>query len=251
MYRPRPAPPRRLARQNCRKIRGTSSGATPSPSSRTDTATAAGLGGPGVAAAPSGRIRCPGADGLDRLHHNRHGTSAVPYRVLDEVAEDLVHLVRVQPGLRQVRRGLDPEPVRGVAGRDPPGDDLLGPLRDVHQLAVDLDPARLDPGHVQQLGDQPGHPVSVGVDGLQHDPFLVIGESCPLGQQRRGEAFDAGQRRAQFVGDGGHQVGTAALKTRTLLRSAQGDHNALHGAWVAEPPGRRTRGTGARARSPR
>src|SRR3984893_2584505 len=67
---------------------------------------------------PGGR-RCsvradpgPGADGLDRLHHNRHGSSAVTYRVLDEVAEDLVHLVRVQPGLRQVRRGLAPEPVR-------------------------------------------------------------------------------------------------------------------------------------------
>src|ERR1700724_1253890 len=91
-----------------------------------------GTGGPGGRRCSVRADPGPGADGLDRLHHNRHGTSAVTYRVLDEVAEDLVHLVRVQPGLRQVRRGLDPEPVRGVAGRDPAGDDPFSAVRDVH-----------------------------------------------------------------------------------------------------------------------
>ena len=39
MNRPRPAPPRRLTRQNCRNTRGASSGAMPCPWSRTETAT--------------------------------------------------------------------------------------------------------------------------------------------------------------------------------------------------------------------
>src|SRR5262249_17417502 len=47
-----------------------------------------------------GRIRTAGAtggDGFDRLYHNRHRTSTVPDRVLDQIAEDLVHLVGIQP----------------------------------------------------------------------------------------------------------------------------------------------------------
>ena len=83
------------------------------------------------------------------------------------------------------------------------------PLGDADELAVDLHPARLDAGHVQQLGDQPGDPVGVGVDGLQHDPLLVVGEPGPLGQQRRREPLHAGQRGPQLVRDGGDQVGPA------------------------------------------
>src|SRR5262249_40658405 len=37
---------------------------------------------------------------LGRLDHDGHDTSAVPNRVLHQVAEDLVDLVGVQPGLR-------------------------------------------------------------------------------------------------------------------------------------------------------
>ena len=139
MYRPSPAPPRRLARQNWRKIRGTSSGGTPSPSSRTDRYRRPAMAGC-MRAGPPGRLGP--AEGVHRLYHDSHGTSTVPDRVLDQVAEDLVDLVRVQPGLRQLRRGLDAEPVGRVTGGHPAGDDLLHPLRDVDQLAVHLDPAR-------------------------------------------------------------------------------------------------------------
>ena len=74
-----------------------------------------------------------------------------------------------------------------------------------------VEPAGVDPGDVEQLGDQPGDPVGVGVDGLEHQPLLVVGEAVPLREQGRGEALHAGQRRAQLVGDGGDQLGPAAL----------------------------------------
>src|SRR5579864_266931 len=93
------------------------------------------------------------------LYHDRNDTSPVPDRVFHEVAEDLVDLVGIQPGLRQVGRRVQPEPVFRLAGGDPASDDLAGPLGDVDELAPHLHPAGLDAGDVEQLGDQPGHPV--------------------------------------------------------------------------------------------
>src|SRR5215472_16036068 len=183
MNRPSPAPPRRLDRQNWRKMLGTSSGAIPSPSSRTETATA---GAPTARRLP-GTPGATGGYGFDRLYHNRHRTSTVPDRVLHQVPEYLVHLVGVQPGLGKLAGDDHLEPLRRLPGGDPAGDYLLHPLGNADELAVDLHPAGLDAGHVQQLGDEPGDPVGVGVDGLQHDPFLVVGEPGPLGQQRRRE----------------------------------------------------------------
>src|ERR1700722_264326 len=155
------------------------------------------------------------------LHHNSYGPSAVPHGVLHEVAEDLVDLVLVQPGFREGVVHFEPEPVRLVARRDPAGDRLLRAGGNVHQLPVYLEPPGLDPGHVQQLGDEPGHPVGVGVDRLEHDPLLVVVEAVPLGQQRGGESLDAGQRGAQFVRHGGDQVGAAAVQPCARLRAAQ------------------------------
>jgi hypothetical protein len=37
---------------------------------------------------------------------------------------------------------------------------ISGPGRHVDQLPVDLHPAGLDPGDVEQLGDEPGHAVA-------------------------------------------------------------------------------------------
>jgi hypothetical protein len=173
--------------------------------------------------------RATDGDGFDRLYHNRHRTSTVPDRVLDQVAEYLVHLVGIQPGLGQLPGDHHPEPVPGLPGGDPPGDDLLHPFGNADELAVDLHPAGLDAGHVQQLGDEPGDPVGVGVDGLQHDPLLVVGEPGPLGQQRRRETLHAGQRGPQLMRDGGDQVGPAALQPGPLLRSAQADHEMAQG----------------------
>ena len=62
-------------------------------------------------------------------------------RVLDQIAEYLVHLVGVQPGLGQFPGDYHAEPVGRLPGGHPPGDDLLYPLGDADELAVDLHPA--------------------------------------------------------------------------------------------------------------
>src|ERR1022692_4641317 len=284
MYRPRPAPPRRLARQNCRKMRGTSSGATPSPSSRTATATEPTSANPGVAAGPSGRpaaraptvstgctttvtvpapCRTAFSTRFPRIWSTLSASSHVSGRSAgasirkrsgeSPAATRPATILSARSGMSTSWRWTS---IRPASIRDTSKSSVISlvtrsasaltvssmtrfwsSVNRVHQLAVALDPARLDPGHVQKLSDQPGHPVGVGVDGFQHDPFLVIGEPCPLGQERRGKAFDAGKWRAKFVGDGGDQIGTAALDPRALLRSTESNYNALHGAWVAQPPG--------------
>src|SRR5580692_7851729 len=164
-----------------------------------------------------------------RLDHSCHATSAVPERILNKVDQDLVDLVSVQPGFRQLTGHLEPEPVLGLAAGDPAGDDLAYPLRDVDQLAVHFHPPGLDPGYVEQLGDQPGDPVRVGVDRLQHDALLVVGEPAPLVEQRGREALDAGQRRAQLVRDGRHELGAVAFQPLPLFRAAHADDQPAHG----------------------
>src|SRR5262245_54413299 len=54
-----------------------------------------------------------------RLHHSRYGTSPVTDRILDQVREDLVDLVGIEPGLWQLACYLDLVPVVGVASRHP------------------------------------------------------------------------------------------------------------------------------------
>ena len=87
---------------------------------------------------------------------------------------------------------------------------------EVDHLAAHGEPARVDAGDVEQLGDQPGDPVGVGVDGLEHEPLLLVVEAVPLREQGRGEALDAGQRRAQLVRDRGDQLGAAELLARPV-----------------------------------
>src|SRR5215469_134610 len=78
------------------------------------------------------------------LYHDRYDTSPVPDGVFHEVAENLVDLVGVQPGVRQVAGDLEAVPVLRLAGRHPARDEPASPLGDVDQLAVHFHPARLD-----------------------------------------------------------------------------------------------------------
>jgi len=93
------------------------------------------------------------------LHRHRYGSSSVPDGVFHEVAEDLVDLVGVKPGLREVGGGLQPEPIRRFPEGDPAGDDLAGALRNVDELPADPHTAGLDAGHVHQLADEPGRAI--------------------------------------------------------------------------------------------
>ena len=186
-----------LAAPELREDRGMRSSGGCLPSSRTDTAT------PGVGIRPS----------LAPPRWSRCQPRAAP-----RSPRGCRGPGRPCRGPARSRAGRPRRPSRNrssaLARRDPPGDDLAGPRRARPRAGGGPPAARFDPGDVEQLGDQPGDPVGVGVDRLQHDALLVVGEPVPLGQQRGGEALDAGQRRAQFVGDGGDQVGAAALQAR-------------------------------------
>ncbi len=150
------------------------------------------------------------------------------HRVLQQVAEHLVELVGIGPQLSQRARDRHPEPVRGVPGgdhrRDVPPDDGA----DVDGLTAYLQPPGVDPADVEQLGDEAGDPVGVGLHGLEHQAALRVGEALPLGEQGRGETLDAGQRGAQLVGDAGHELRPAGLLTRPGSGVAQPDHDARH-----------------------
>ena len=127
MNSPRPAPPRRLARQNRRKTREAISGAMPGPWSQTDTAT------PGAPATTTGSTTVV--------------TVPAPCRMAFSI-----RLARIWSTLSpssQVSGRSAAASTRnrssGVARRDPAADDLAHPGRDVDQLAVHLDAPGLDP----------------------------------------------------------------------------------------------------------
>ena len=67
-------------------------------------------------------------------------------------------------------------------------------LVEPHRAAAQREPAGVDAGGVEELGDEPAEPVGVGIDGLEHQVPLVVGEALPLGEQSGGEALDAGER---------------------------------------------------------
>ena len=62
---------------------------------------------------------------------------------------------------------------------DPTVDLGHQPWAKVERLGMDGEPAGVDPRRVEQLGDQPGDPVGVGVDGREHQPLLVVAEALP------------------------------------------------------------------------
>ena len=99
--------------------------------------------------------------------------------------------------------------------------------RGVDGSRVELQPAGVDPGDVEQLGDQPAEPVGVGADRRQHQLLLVVVELVPAVEQRLHEALHPGQRRAQLVGDRGDQVGALPVEPGPAAAGAQADRDLL------------------------
>ena len=106
---------------------------------------------------------------------------------------------------------------------------------DVDRLRADLQPAGVDARDVEQLGDQPGDAVGVRLDGLEHEPLLVVAEPVPAAQQGGGEALDRGQRRAQLVGDGGDDGGVLGLGAAAVHGVAHQDVDLVDRLVAAGP----------------
>ena len=92
--------------------------------------------------------------------------------------------------------------------------------------AGQAEPAGVEAGHVEELGDQPAEPVGVGVDGGQHQQLLLVVEPGPAAEHRLDEALHAGQRRPQLVGHRGDQVGPLAVQAGPTATGADGDGHA-------------------------
>ena len=78
----------------------------------------------------------------------------------------------------------------GPPGGDPARDDLPRAVGHVDELPVHLHPAGLDPGDVEQLGDQPCHPVGGGVDRLDGDELMFVSAELD-GARLDSAAFEA------------------------------------------------------------
>ncbi len=165
---------------------------------------------------------------------------AVAQGVLDEVEEDLLEAVGVGPHLRQ------PLLLGGVSELEPHG--AGGPAQLVAhdvgaQQVVQVDRAEpqveavgVEPRDVEQLGDEPGQPVGVGLDRLDHESLLLVGEAVPAPQQAAREAGHRRQRRPQLVGDGREHGRLVALGPLARLGVAQAEHDPID-AVVAVRPG--------------
>jgi hypothetical protein len=117
---------------------------------------------------------------LARNHLDR-ATSGVAAGVVEQVGQDLVQTDRVDQHRRQVLGHLDIDPLAGPGpGPTHHRADQL-PDRVLDQSGV-KGPG-LDPGHVQQVVDQPGQPVGLGVDGGQKlVPFGLAPHHLPVQQ---------------------------------------------------------------------
>jgi hypothetical protein len=125
-------------------------------------------------------------------------------RILQQVHEDLLDQDRVDRQERQVRRQRDVDRPRAEA-RLEPAQGRADHLLERHPLALDLQRARLQPGHVEQVPDQALQALGLLADGLEQIGPLDRRQRRAVVAQRRGRAGDGGQRRAQIVGDGAEE----------------------------------------------
>src|SRR3954451_7899584 len=88
---------------------------------------------------------------VPRTNPDGDGATAVTKRVLDEVADHLRQLVGVDPHLRQLAVAHEHEAAGVLTGGDPRIEVATHDVDDVDHLFAQLEPARLDAGHVEQL----------------------------------------------------------------------------------------------------
>ena len=89
-----------------------------------------------------------------------------PQRVLEQVAEDLLHHLDVDLDVAERRRDVEPHAV-GAGERAEPPDRGLREVAQVDGLAVHLERAGADPAQLEDVGDQPFEPLGLVVDGVE------------------------------------------------------------------------------------
>ena len=169
------------------------------------------------------RRATPPDDGARCLDPDGRALGRVFGGIVEQVEQHLLEEHRVDVDHRQVVREVDGDV---VAGEHPAG-ALQGAADDLGEIVrgpVRGDGAGLEPGHVEQIGDEAIQPLGFGEDGGEEvgAGFLVqvVGEVA----QRPGRPDDGGERRAQVVGDRGEQ----RLAQAVGLGGAHGALDVLH-----------------------
>src|SRR5512133_1299832 len=155
---------------------------------------------------------------------------------------------------------VDPHPVAAAVGGVVGGDHVHRAVRvlageAVHDLAdqvdgvdgggVDQPGPGLQPGHLQQVLDQPLQTLGLHQHQLVVLAPPVLGEVAVRAQQRHQEALDGGERGPQLVGDAGHEVGLELVGLAFAGDVAHHHHVGVHlagapddgGVGIADPAG--------------
>src|SRR5437868_5467466 len=123
----------------------------------------------------------------------------------DEVGQDLLHPELLGVGttaeLVTDETELPPGPGAPVVVDDAPGDDT-----NVDVGCREVDMPVLDLRGLEQVDDEALEPLRLPEDRLHGLAPLLLVEQLAMVEQRAGPALDGGQRRAQLVGDGRHEL---------------------------------------------
>ena len=145
-----------------------------------------------------------GVAGLAGGHLDGAG-GGVAAGVVEQVGQHLVEADRVDQHRGQLLGHVHVDPLPG--GGPGPAHHRAHHLGDRALDQPRVQRPGLDAGHVEQVVDQPGEPVGLGVDGGQElVPLGVAPADLPV-EQARGRRLDRGQRGAQVVGDRVEQGG--------------------------------------------
>ena len=136
-------------------------------------------------------------------HLHAGGARGVPQGVLDQVRGDSFEEADVDADRGQVGGEVHVDPVGVGQGSHGAGHDVVEPDVLGHQVHG----SGLEPGQVEQVGDDGAEPVRRFLDGGQQVGFVVRAPRDPGGAQGGDGGLDPGQRGAQVVGDGRQQCG--------------------------------------------
>ena len=149
----------------------------------------------------------------------RRELQRVREQVADELHEPLVIAVDERDRRSTSSSSCD---LAGAGERRRRLDDLARDLVDAHRGEVQLQAARIEARHEEEVADQPLQPLRAAVDDRE-EALLLVGELARLAlPDHLEEAHHRGQRRAELVRDGGDEVVLQPVELALLRHLAQG-----------------------------
>ena len=161
-----------------------------------------------------GRVRTHASGRHEDLRAGRRE----PQRVLEQVAEDLLHHLDVDLDVAERRRDVEPDAVGAARAAAAAAPRAWTRSRDVDRLAVHVERTGADPAELEDVGDEPFEAFGLVVDRVEQ-LGAVVGVELEIGRaQGRRRRLDRRQRCAQVVGDRGEEARAGAADLRREAR---------------------------------